>query len=421
MTKNILVFPSTSEIGHEVIRSLRGHRSYKIIKKHSLDPSSTDFLPGVANSSFYSCLTSAISQESIDIIYPAHDLFVDWLDINRHKLPCQIVLEAADIVSLCRSKTKTYLKLQPLIRVPTIYHASEAIHYPAFCKPDKGYGSNNAKILASPSDLDFIDLSSDLVISEYLPGAEFTVDCVSDIDGQLKAVLIRKRLRIVGGITKTSVLIDDRPDIVSIAKSIADRLLIRGAWFFQLKESKSGEPCLLEVAPRISGNMALLRANGVNPVLISILTLVEHKAVTVTLHTTFNRLNRPLALSFEPVLRIDTLYIDLDDTIIVGNVLFPPAIALLCHCKNIGVSIVLITRHSGNLFHALDLFHLRHFFAAIHHITDPHTCKSSYIISRRSIFVDDSYKERNLVYSSKQIPVFSVDMLDSLVNCIELA
>jgi hypothetical protein len=42
--------------------------------------------------------------------------------------------------------------------------------------------------------------------------------------------------------------------------------------------------------------------------------------------------------------------------------------------------------------------------------------KSSYIYEKDAIFIDDSFKEREDVFKEMNIPVFNLDMVESLLN-----
>ena len=49
-------------------------------------------------------------------------------------------------------------------------------------------------------------------------------------------------------------------------------------------------------------------------------------------------------------------------------------------------------------------------------LINPEEKKSSYITYSDSIFIDDSFKEREDVYTTKNISVFNLDMIESLLN-----
>ena len=107
-----------------------------------------------------------------------------------------------------------------------------------------------------------LDADTPYVISEFLPGEEYTVDCVSNGDGALLHAAPRRRMRVKGGISVRTEPACADPGLREMAAAIAGELRLRGAWFFQARRDREGVPKLLEVAPRIAGSMALSRVRG---------------------------------------------------------------------------------------------------------------------------------------------------------------
>lgn len=102
-----------------------------------------------------------------------------------------------------------------------------------------------------------------MLMLEYLPGKEYTVDCFTDRHGNLRVCSARDRGRIANGISVNTKLIH-KQEFSEIAHIINDVLKLRGAWFYQVKENAVGELVLLEVAPRIAGTSAITSVNGAN-------------------------------------------------------------------------------------------------------------------------------------------------------------
>ncbi|UWX04693.1 ATP-grasp domain-containing protein [Pseudoxanthomonas sp. NC8] len=71
------------------------------------------------------------------------------------------------------------------------------------------------------------------VVSEYLPGEEYTVDCVSDGDGALLHAAPRRRTRVKAGISVRTEPAADEADLLAMAALIAAELRLRGAWFLR--------------------------------------------------------------------------------------------------------------------------------------------------------------------------------------------
>ena len=113
-----------------------------------------------------------------------------------------------------------------------------------------------------------------LVVSEYLPGAELSIDCLSSPSGELLAALPRSK----GGLEWTRELVDDSAAL-DIAATLIAAFGLRYLSNVQVKYSKltSGRPVLLEVNTRAaSGLYQSCRAGGVNlPALALGLTLGE--------------------------------------------------------------------------------------------------------------------------------------------------
>lgn len=114
-----------------------------------------------------------------------------------------------------------------------------------------------------------------LLILDYLPGKEYTIDCFTDRHGVLRFVgPHRERARILNGISVNSFPVKD-PVFSNMAEVINKNLKLRGVWFFQVKEAKDGELGLMEIAPRVGGTMGLTRNMGVNLPLLTILDAMD--------------------------------------------------------------------------------------------------------------------------------------------------
>ncbi len=208
---------------------------------------------------------------------PAHDLFLDYIVDNRNKINCRIATHPLDTIKACRSKRNTYKlfpNFSPKLMTPEIlmdnWAKDQSEEY--FEKPDIGFGSIGArKIIGIAQAISSLD-NSGVVLTEYLPGDEYTVDCFTDKFGVLKVISPRQRTRLKSGIAVgcKSVSKPIAESIKIMAGKINLKLKFDGAWFFQLKTSTSHELKLLEIAPRIAGSSGFTRMNGNNLPLMSI-------------------------------------------------------------------------------------------------------------------------------------------------------
>ena len=126
-------------------------------------------------------------------------------------------------------------------------------------------------------------------------------------------------------------------------------------------------------------------------------------------------MDRALASRFILDIDYDTVYIDLDDTLLLNGKTNPMAAAFVHQCRNQGKKVHLLSRHEGDLDETLLRTGLSGLFDSIVPFNRLR-CKSERIDAAKAIFVDDSYAERRRVHEALDIPTFSVDALESLLD-----
>ena len=411
---NVLIFPAYTEIATEILEGLSDNKTFNPICFTSQDLfRSNHYLPFVNSPDFKTSLVEAISTYSIDFIFPAHDLFIDFLASNYFEFSklTKLVMNKPDIIKLTRSKRSTYKALKDYISVPEVYESLDMAKFPLFVKPDRGFNSRESYKVISLNELSMNIFSEKNIISQYLPGDEFTIDCITNLDGELLDFLIRKRNVINNGISKLSSLVIEEQTISKMVHIINRHILLRGAWFFQVKLNSEGIPTLLEIGPRISGNMGLLRMNGLNPALSSLYIIGLQQQIKSTYSPYFKKVLRRLEYVYEQPELPEHVYINLDDTILIESKVNPHAVAFLSRCNYLSIPVTLITRHKGGSEEYLKELNLLEYFSKIIKINDPNINKSSFINIKNSIFIDNSHSERSEVHSKISIPVFDANIL----------
>jgi hypothetical protein len=312
----------------------------------------------------------------------------------------------------------TYSKLGSFIRVPHIYQKSKVItDFPVLVKPDRGQGSAGIRKVHDQSELNIaISEVPDAIVCEYLPGEEYTVDCFSDRDKGVLFAGARRRVRIRNGISVNTVTLEI-PEATIFANIIGRELKLHGAWFFQLKRDVDGRLALLEVAPRISGSMAAHRVMGIN---FPLLSIYEHERLPIHIQHISGtiELDRALSNRYWHAVHFCVLYVDLDDTLLLGGQVNAQVVKLIFQCINLGKPVKLLTRHRGDLALTLSKHRLTGLFDQIIHI-DGDTKKSCYIAEADAILIDDSFSERMDVAQQRGIPTFDCSMLEMLTEQAE--
>jgi predicted ATP-grasp superfamily ATP-dependent carboligase len=423
--KNVLVFPCGSEIGLEINNALRFTKDFTLFGASSV-PDHGKFvyknyiegLPNVDEDNFIEALNKIVTQYNIDFIFPAHDSVVLKLAQNRDLINAEVITSDKITCEICRSKKKTYEYFKDESFTPRVFKNYKNVNqYPVFLKPDVGQGSKGVALVQNEEDLIFyINNNANLLILEYLPGEEYTIDCFTDKNQRLRFVGMRERRRIKSGISVNSITLKTNEEVKKIAEKINNKLNLRGAWFFQVKKDVNGKFKLLEVAPRIAGTMSLYRNKGVNFPLLSLYDRMGHD-VDIIENDYSLEVDRALVNRFSLDYNYEKVYIDFDDTLTYKGQINPLVMMFLYQCLNNRKKIVLVTKHEFNIKETLEKLKIdKNIFDEIIHITkDDHKYKY-FKNDVPAIFIDDSYSERRAIYEKFGFPVFDLDSLESLLE-----
>lgn len=417
---NVLIFPAGSEIAFEINNALKYSKFITVFGGSSvLDHSEFVYsnycssFPQITDDGFIDFLNNYIEANRIDFIYPALDAVQVFLADNADKINAKIVSADRNVVDTLRSKEKTYTTLEGERFIPKTYANVASIdHFPIFIKPAVGQGAQGARRVDSIEEVGDIN---GMVLCEYLPGVEYTVDCLTDGQGKLIYCNLRSRDRIRTGISVRTTRRDIDDDLMFIANRINSKFKFIGAWFFQVKKNSAGEYKLMEISPRIPGTMGLSRNLGVNFPLLTIMIMLNMD-VSVVPNDYGILLDRAFINRYKIGYKYKTAYIDFDDVIVCNGRVNTCAIDFLYQCAEKGIDVYLLTRHAKNIKKSLKEHRIAEsLFRKIIWIRNG-APKSKYIDGDFPIFIDDSFKERKEVRDSLNIPVFDVDMIESLLD-----
>jgi len=101
----------------------------------------------------------------------------------------------------------------------------------------------------------------ELLVTEYLPGSEYTTDVFRGRYGTVVIPRLRENIR--SGITFNA-KVDLRADLIEYSARLAETLNLSYCFGFQFKLSEEGTPKLLECNPRVQGTMVTSVLAGFN-------------------------------------------------------------------------------------------------------------------------------------------------------------
>lgn len=424
---NVLVFPCGSENAAEIHQALRYSLHVELFGASSVDDHGrfrferySGDLPKIDDARFDDAFAQLLVRHKIDLVFATHDTVHEYLSQRAANMGFALVNGDRDSATIARRKSLTYEHFAGAAWVPRVYaNIDEIAQWPVVVKPDLGQGGQGVTLVHDAQQArDAIQAVREPVLVEYLPGDEITVDCFTDRRGKLLWIGPRTRERVRAGITMRSRLLPSMPDVDAIAHDINSRLWLRGPWFFQLKEDRDGHRKLLEISCRVAGTMVAQRAHGVNLPLMAVQDHLGRDLVALSnSHVTL--IERNIATRAQLDFDYDTVFVDLDDTLILDGHAVPQTMAFLYQSIAAGKRLCLITRHQFDVLDTLRNARIDSgLFERIVVIADG-ASKADHIDAHggaRAIFIDNHFPERMDVARRLGIPVFDVDALEFFIR-----
>jgi len=243
-----------------------------------------EVIPEADDYTFIEKLFKIVRMHKVKVLMPSSGFDIYPYSENRNelaKMGATAIVSDREKLEICRDKMLTFQTLSEKFTLPfTTADSNKIASFPVLAKPRYGKGSKGIVRLDDESDLKYIvSKRDDLVFQEYLPGTEYTVDVLSNLEGKPLIAVPRIRLQTRAGIsTKGKVLTDFA--LQTECMEIAEHIGIRGPCCMQMKESCEGELKLIEVNPRIGGGTIFTTLAGANfPVML--LDIIEGRQVSM--------------------------------------------------------------------------------------------------------------------------------------------
>ena len=288
----VLIPGAAAPSGINAIKSLRIARyKGKIVATDSSYLSAgflmSDFnevIPEADDRSFLQRLLEITKNHKVQVLLPTsgYDIY-SYSEHRKILLERGVVPIVSDRKSLeiCRDKMQTYHHLRHDFSLPTTTDEPNDIQqFPIIAKPRFGKGSRGVIKIENESDLKHVSSkTNELIYQEFLPGTEYTIDVLCDLNEKPLIAVPRIRIQTKAGISTKGKIVRDTK-LEEICMEIARRIRIRGPCCIQMKESSDGTLKLVEVNPRMGGGTIFATLAGVNfPALL--LDLVEGKEIVM--------------------------------------------------------------------------------------------------------------------------------------------
>ena len=206
------------------------------------------------------------------------DLFIPFIDEELRILASGAVddtilsktlLCPADTIRLCTSK----IAFQRFCEEQHLPIAPRTDTLPAIYKPDHGRGGRGIMRL---DDLELLNYARKQqgVIQSLLSGTEYTVDVLTNKQGQWIFGLPRKRLQ-TAGVSRIGE-IDIHPAVMALAQECVKKIPFNYAINIQIMLDKDEHPYLIEINPRFAGSLMFSVAAGFDILKMTLDTFAEN-------------------------------------------------------------------------------------------------------------------------------------------------
>ena len=282
----------TTDINDDVVGKYLADKFYKVSP-----PESQEYIP---------MLQEIVRREEVKVIIPQTTREIMFLSKNMEKfadLDVTITVSPFESIRIANDKLLLLEKAKEIgVPYPT-YHLTDSeaslieavklLGYPEkkiVVKPRTSNGMrglriiteepwNVQKFLREKPDgveirlnalLDILRRGSwpELLVTEYLPGSEYTTDVFRGRYGTVVIPRLREKIR--SGITFDA-KVDLRADLIEYSTKLAEALNLTYCFGFQFKLSEEGIPKLLECNPRVQGTMVASVFAGFNLIYYSVM------------------------------------------------------------------------------------------------------------------------------------------------------
>ena len=201
--------------------------------------------------------TKIIEREKPDLILPTGEEDLEFLSQFSNSF-----MNTKYMVQLCQDKYlfyKHFKKDYGDFLPKTSDSPMDFNSLPIITKPMIGRGSRGFRLIKDFTTLADVQKFGEYMYQEYLPGQEWTIDCV--ITKEKSVIIPRKRVNIKGG-NSTCGTIEMNKTIIDFLSEFLKPFV--GPLCVQMIEDKDGNPKLTEINPRFGGGSIFAELAGVN-------------------------------------------------------------------------------------------------------------------------------------------------------------
>ena len=418
MKKRVLVLNCGTLTSTDLNMSLRYNEEFEIWgastnKNHGIYvyENYIEDIPNITDENFINILNKKIEKYDFKFIFVPHEDLALFLQKHKNEINATIVCSEYETALLCRYKSKTYQKMKDYDFVPKTFKKEEVKKFPVFMKKDDDQGGKNAYKIQNKEELEHFYEIDNMIICEYLPGEEVTIDCFTNKEGKLLYCNPRAADRMLAGIDVHARRINLSDEIKYIAESLNKEIKFRGFWFFQIKKDENGKFKLLEIATRLAGSFALNKSLDVNLPLMALKDF-DGQEIEINFNDVNVEVDKQFFSKFIMDIEYENVYIDFESCFENIKIINTLLIMYIYQCVNKNKKLVLVIKKDAPIDLLLNEKRLNKnlFFKIIDCVNLEKD------ISTEGIFISNNEILKNKLRKNKKIYCFSTNSVEALID-----
>jgi carbamoyl-phosphate synthase large subunit len=188
-------------------------------------------VPAIDDPAYVPALRELCHRHGVRAVIPLTDLDLEVLGHARVAGDLPALVPAPEIARATFDKYEAHLLLQRLglPSPPTVLPGEPVEHYPVMVKPRQGSGARSIHRADDRAEAEFFAryIREPAMIQWRMDGPEFSIDCLSDLDGRCLNAIPRTMIESRGGESIKGTVISDS-ELVELGRRVVDTLGVRG-------------------------------------------------------------------------------------------------------------------------------------------------------------------------------------------------
>lgn len=188
-------------------------------------------VPRIDDPGYVPALEELCALHGVGAVVPLTDLDIEVLATARVEGRLPAFVPDPDIAAATYDKYRAHLLLEGLglPSPPTVLPGETPPSFPVMVKPRQGSGARSIHPAADAAQAAFFVgyVPEPVMIQRLMDGPEFSIDCLSDLDGRCLNAIPRTMIESRGGESIKGTVIDDH-ELIELGRAVVEGLRVRG-------------------------------------------------------------------------------------------------------------------------------------------------------------------------------------------------